>query len=102
MTSHTPSGPEMAELRAELRSITDEKTLQDDIEGSLESVRAKQDDETARGRRREDSETARKRAKEDAKRKARQEELCRREDVSLKSSGLFDGLERLMPSRPYE
>lgn len=84
MTTQTPpSAPDMAQLRAELRTITDEKSLLDDIEGNLEGARAKEDEEIARKRKREDSDLVCRRAGSDKKREARQGELWEREAVRI-------------------
>lgn len=84
MTTQTPpSAPDMAQLRAELRTITDEKSLLDDIEGNLEGARAKEDEEIARKRKREDSDLVRRRAGSDKRREARQGELWEREAVRI-------------------
>ena len=81
----SPFVSDTTQVRVELRNIIDEKALLDDIEGGLERARSKEDDERTKKRKKEDSEIVRKRAVADAQREARQEELCRCENVRFRT-----------------
>lgn len=83
MTSIPEIAQDTDELRAELCRITKEKSLIDEIEGQIDSRRKAEDHERALSRSKEDVRIREERAAEDEQRDRRQDELCRREIVSI-------------------
>jgi hypothetical protein len=92
MATQTPlTVQDTTRWRAQLRETMDEKSRLDDLEGEVERVRSKEDNERTRKRKQEDADIVCKREVADKKREARQEELCERETVRLQvNAGLDD------------